>query len=69
MLKEALGGHCRTRMVATMWSDNAHAEETVATLKFAMRMRAVKTTPKVDTVAGAMTDNERAVRGGGGEGE
>ena len=61
VLKEALGGHCRTRMVATMWSDNAHADETVATLKFASRMRAVKTTPKADTVAGAMTDNERAV--------
>ena len=43
MLKDSLGGNCRTRMVACVWPDAAHAEESVATLRFATRMMKVKT--------------------------
>ncbi len=43
MLKDSLGGNCRTRMVACVWPDASHAEESIATLRFATRMMKVKT--------------------------
>jgi kinesin family protein 6/9 len=46
MLKDSLGGNCRTRMVACVWPDTTHAEESIATLRFATRMMKVKTTVK-----------------------
>ena len=48
MLKDALGGHCRTRMIAAVWPDATHLEETVSTLRFATRMMRVRTTPVRD---------------------
>ncbi|CAE7564506.1 Kif9, partial [Symbiodinium sp. KB8] len=43
MLKDSLGGNCRTRMIACVWPDARHVEESVATLRFATRMMKVKT--------------------------
>ncbi len=39
-LKDALGGNCRTVMVANLWPEAAHLEECVSTLRFASRVRA-----------------------------
>ena len=38
-LKDALGGNCRTVMVANLWPEAAHLEECVSTLRFASRVR------------------------------
>ena len=42
VLKEALGGNCRTTLVANIWGESRHLEETVSTLKFALRMQSVR---------------------------
>lgn len=60
MLKEALGGKCMTRLIAAVWPDSEHVEESLATLRFAARMMRVKTTP-------ARTIAEGAGGGGGAE--
>jgi hypothetical protein len=37
-LKDALGGNCRTVMVANLWPEAANLEECVSTLRFASRV-------------------------------
>ena len=41
ILKDSLGGNCRTVMVANMWGEAQHVDETLSTLKFATRMMKV----------------------------
>lgn len=41
ILRDSLGGNCRTLMVANIWPEYDHLEETVSTLKFATRMMRV----------------------------
>eukprot|EP00727_Mastigamoeba_balamuthi_P007577 m51a1_g344 putative kinesin-like protein kif9 (890) ;mRNA; r:533624-536787 len=41
LLKDSLGGNCRTAMIANIWTEEAHIEETTATLRFASRMAMV----------------------------
>lgn len=38
VLRDSLGGNCMTRMVANVWTEKVHLEETISTLKFATRM-------------------------------
>ena len=38
VLKDSLGGGCKTTMVANIWGDTAHVDETAATLRFATRI-------------------------------
>lgn len=59
LLKDSLGGNCRTVLVACVWPAPAHADQTAATLRFATRMMRVKTRPVV---------NVAALRSGGGGG-
>ncbi|KAF0973562.1 hypothetical protein FDP41_008266 [Naegleria fowleri] len=40
-LKDSLGGNCKTLMIANIWGEEQHLEETVSTLKFATRMMRV----------------------------
>eukprot|EP00636_Phaeomonas_parva_P006018 CAMPEP_0118854086 /NCGR_PEP_ID=MMETSP1163-20130328/2427_1 /TAXON_ID=124430 /ORGANISM="Phaeomonas parva, Strain CCMP2877" /LENGTH=785 /DNA_ID=CAMNT_0006786743 /DNA_START=54 /DNA_END=2411 /DNA_ORIENTATION=- len=42
VLKDSLGGNCRTTMIACIWGESAHIEETVSTLRLASRMMRVK---------------------------
>ena len=35
VLKDSLGGNCRTALVANVWGESAHVEETAGTCKFA----------------------------------
>ena len=48
VLKDSLGGNCRTRMIACVWPETVHREETLATLRFSSRMMMVTTTPSVN---------------------
>lgn len=41
VLRDSLGGNCRTVMVANVWSDTAQVEETLSTCRFAQRMARV----------------------------
>ena len=41
VLKEALGGNCRTTLVANIMLEDDHSEETLSTLRFAARMQSV----------------------------
>lgn len=43
VLKDALGGNCKTVMVGTIWPEDRHLEETISTLRFASRVRMLTT--------------------------
>jgi len=48
VLKDAIGGNCKTSMIACVWPESAHAEETVSTLRFASRVKLLTTNPVVN---------------------
>jgi len=48
LLKDSLGGNCRTTLVACVWPAVEHTDQTLATLQFAHRMAQVVTTPEVN---------------------
>lgn len=41
MLKDSIGGNCKTLMIANVWPEPDHLEETISTFKFATRMMKV----------------------------
>ena len=41
MLKDSVGGNCKTVFIANIWPEISHLEETISTLKFASRIRKV----------------------------
>ncbi|KXZ54349.1 hypothetical protein GPECTOR_5g430 [Gonium pectorale] len=43
VLRDALGGNCKTVMVANIWGEPSHTEETLSTLRFASRVRTLTT--------------------------
>ncbi|KAI9223090.1 P-loop containing nucleoside triphosphate hydrolase protein [Blastocladiella britannica] len=48
VLRDSLGGNCNTLMVANIWGEAAHLEETISTLRFATRMMCVTNEPMVN---------------------
>ena len=42
LLKDSLGGNCKTLLIANIYGEASYLEETVATLQFAARVRAVQ---------------------------
>ncbi|KAJ1555029.1 Kinesin-like protein kif9, partial [Cladochytrium tenue] len=48
VLRDSLGGNCNTLMIANVWGERAHIEETISTLRFATRMMCVSNTPVVN---------------------
>ncbi|XP_039982541.1 kinesin-like protein KIF9 [Xiphias gladius] len=47
-LKDSLGGNCNTVLVANIYGEAAHIEETLSTLRFASRMKCVQTDPSIN---------------------
>uniref|UniRef100_A0A3P8ZSP3 Kinesin-like protein n=1 Tax=Esox lucius TaxID=8010 RepID=A0A3P8ZSP3_ESOLU len=47
-LKDSLGGNCNTVLVANIYGEAAHVEETLSTLRFASRMKRVQTDPIIN---------------------
>ena len=41
LLKDSIGGNSKTCMIANVWPESSHLEETISTLKFASRMMKV----------------------------
>lgn len=51
ILKDCLGANCNTVMIACMWGESSHLEETVSTLRLASRMMRVQNeTASVETI-------------------
>lgn len=48
LLKNSVGGNCRTVMVANIWPEEVYLEETISTLKFATRMMKVQNEPMIN---------------------
>jgi kinesin family member 6/9 len=50
LLRDSLGGNCKTVMIANVHCEKRHIEETISTLKFATRMMRVKNEAVVNSV-------------------
>ncbi|KAI8842108.1 P-loop containing nucleoside triphosphate hydrolase protein [Chytridium lagenaria] len=48
VLRDSLGGNCNTLMIANIWGEKEHMEETISTLRFATRMMCVSNSPEVN---------------------
>jgi kinesin family protein 6/9 len=48
VLGDALGGNCNTLMIANIWGQKEHIEETISTLRFSTRMMCVAVSPEVN---------------------
>ena len=61
ILKDALGANCKTLMVACIYGEDAHLEESVSTLKLASRMMRVQNeTSTVETIDSAALIKKQA---------
>ena len=61
ILKDALGANCNTLMIACMWGEASHLEETTSTLRLAARMMKVQNeTSKVETIDSAALIKKQA---------
>ena len=49
VLKDSLGGNCRTTMIACIWPESGNEDQTLATLRFASRMSCIKNEPIVNS--------------------
>ncbi|CAH3046499.1 unnamed protein product [Pocillopora meandrina] len=47
VLKDSIGGKCNTLLIANVWGEAAHIEETLSTLRFGSRMMNVPSEPAV----------------------
>nr|XP_019943376.1 PREDICTED: kinesin-like protein KIF9 [Paralichthys olivaceus] len=48
VLKDSLGGNCNTVLVANIYGEAKHIDETISTLRFASRMKNVQTEPAIN---------------------
>ena len=48
VLRDSLGGNCNTLMIANVWGEKVHIEETISTLRFATRMMCVTNSPEIN---------------------
>ena len=48
MLKTSIGGNCKTILIANVWPEASHIEETISTLRFATRMNHVTNEPVIN---------------------
>ncbi|CAM9384061.1 unnamed protein product, partial [Pylaiella littoralis] len=62
-LKDSLGGNCRTLMVACIWPRPDLLQQSLATLKFAARMRCVKNDPVINERFWSAHDELLSLRG------
>jgi len=51
VLRESLGGNCKTLLVANVWPEARHMEESLSTLKFAARMQSVTNMAAINSQA------------------
>ena len=71
VLKDSLGGNCRTIMIANIWGEASQVDETLSTCRFAQRMMRVAcevTQNLVEDSSARVKQLQRWGAGGGGEG-
>jgi kinesin family protein 6/9 len=51
MLRDSLGGNCKTVMICNVWPEARHIEETTSSLKFATRMMKIQNEASVNIIA------------------
>ena len=51
MLKNSIGGNCYTILIANLWPEASHLEESISTLRFAARMKQVENIPTINETA------------------
>ena len=56
ILKDSIGGNCMTIMIANIWPEARHMEETVSTLRFSSRMMNVAVEPAVNEIIDPMVN-------------
>lgn len=66
VLKNSLGGNCRTVLVANVWSDAAQTDETLSTCRFAQRMMRVTCEVSANVVADSSARAKQLERWGRG---
>lgn len=61
VIKDCLGANCNTLMIACMWGEKSHLEETISTLRLASRMMRVQNeTSMVETIDSAALIKKQA---------
>lgn len=61
LLKDSLGGNCRTYLLACVWPHRGHEWETLSTLRFAARMRSIESVAPVRVKDGQSSADEAVV--------
>ena len=51
VLRDALGGNCKTVLVANLWPEERHMEETLSTLKFSSRVASIANVASINSLA------------------
>ncbi len=54
ILKDSIGGNCMTVMIANVWPEARHMEETISTLRFSSRMMNITVEPAVNEIIDPM---------------
>ena len=62
LLKDSLGGNSKTTMIANIWPEDRHVEETLSTLRFAARMMKVQTDAAVNITVDPATQIKQLQR-------
>ena len=62
LLKDSLGGNCKTTMIANIWPEDRNIEESLGTLRFASRMMKVQTEATVNVVLDPATQIKQLQR-------
>ncbi|CAM9758314.1 unnamed protein product, partial [Chrysoparadoxa australica] len=65
VLKDSLGGNCNTLLVACIWGEHTHLEETLSTLRLASRMMKVQNESHAQTIldpAQTLKKQEKIIR-------
>lgn len=61
-LRDAIGGNSNTVMIANLWPEEAHLEESVSTLRFASRVRCLQTDAQVNESSDPLLALKKAER-------
>ena len=61
ILKDCFGGNTSTHLIACLWLDENHNSESISTLRFASRMRAVKNAPIIVTSSSSLATDNRLI--------
>ncbi|CAM6104068.1 unnamed protein product [Calypogeia fissa] len=62
LLKDALGGNCKTVLIVCAWFEDFFLDETISTLRFAQRVKYLKTSAIINKKADAANNQRKYIR-------